>query len=336
MPLPESRTAVMACERCCKAIGTNTRQVSHLVSAHKGGQQYECPLPIDDEDDFLSDVIPCARKCGVLYCSAECQSADQPVHSILCKCADKSKRPWHTRFEAHAMETNETFLFGARVVATALAHGRGQFASLCRAPFWEISDEGCAKTPAEIRDAKAEAAESLRLLRNALAVSAADIEWLTLDAWGGLLGAARRNSICTELSHPLTELVPALHDWLEQSSKQGDDANRRAARQLLENDLPDPLPEMLFTALYSKVSWCNHSCKPNAEVHFFNESDEASLIATRDIESGEEVFISYIDGNDRWNVKERRASLADYGFTCDCIKCEQESGWQRRLRPRLV
>ena len=290
------------------------------------------PAAHDDEDDFLSDVIPCAGSvaCCTAQPSASLQTsrctafyASVPTRANARGILDSKRTPWRqTRpsFSVRVWWRPPSHMVGGNVSLCRRLSGRP--ASAARLPPRYVMPRRRLQSPAA--------------LRNALAVSAADIEWLTLDAWGGLLGAARRNSICTELSHPLTELVPALHDWLEQSSKQGDDANRRAARQLLENDLPDPLPEMLFTALYSKVSWCNHSCKPNAEVHFFNESDEASLIATRDIESGEEVFISYIDGNDRWNVKERRASLADYGFTCDCIKCEQESGWQRRLRPRLV
>ena len=188
------------------------------------------------------------------------------------------------------------------------------------------------------------ASKSLSLLRAVLALheggSADDTAWLTLDKWGGLLGAARRNSICVELSHPLTEFVPALEEWIEKGNDEDEDdegataKHRRAASELLEESLPRPLPETLFTALYSKVSWINHSCKPCAEVHFFHESHEATVLATRKINAGEEIFISYIDGNERWDVTQRRASLFDYGFECDCVKCTAEAAWKRRLRPR--
>ena len=33
------------------------------------------------------------------------------------------------------------------------------------------------------------------------------------------------------------------------------------------------------------------------------------------------MTISYIDSNERANVRERRAELAEYGFVCACAKC---------------
>jgi hypothetical protein len=38
------------------------------------------------------------------------------------------------------------------------------------------------------------------------------------------------------------------------------------------------------------------------------------------------VTISYIDSNERANVRERRAELAEYGFVCACAKCAREAG----------
>ena len=70
------------------------------------------------------------------------------------------------------------------------------------------------------------------------------------------------------------------------------------------------------------------------------------------------MTISYIDCNERANVRERRAELAEYGFMCACAKCAREAakeaakgskkpaqaeakkktktgpGWERRLRSR--
>ena len=98
--------------------------------------------------------------------------------------------------------------------------------------------------------------------------------------------------------------------------------------------LPRAVPDALWTALYARISCVNHSCSPNAEVHFLGEGSEATLLAKRTIEIGEELSISYIDDNERVSFHERRASLRDYGFECDCAKCTIEEGWTRRLRPR--
>ena len=50
------------------------------------------------------------------------------------------------------------------------------------------------------------------------------------------------------------------------------------------------------------------------------------LVARGDIARGAEITISYIDSNERVNVRERRAELAEYGFVCACAKCVREAG----------
>ena len=112
------------------------------------------------------------------------------------------------------------------------------------------------------------------------------------------------------------------------------EVTKAAAPWPLSVTLPQPLPDPTWTALYERLSCVNHSCRPNAEVHFLDEDHTATLIATRDIAAGDEIFISYIDDNERANFELRRDSLRDYGFVCDCEKCEAELTWRRRLRPR--
>ncbi len=47
-------------------------------------------------------------------------------------------------------------------------------------------------------------------------------------------------------------------------------------------------------ALYPLQSWVNHSCVPNCEVKFPEKNHRVGLIATKDIEIGEEIKISYL------------------------------------------
>ena len=47
-------------------------------------------------------------------------------------------------------------------------------------------------------------------------------------------------------------------------------------------------------------------------------------MALRDIEEGEEVVISYIE-EEGADLAERRAALAEYGFVCQCERCEAEA-----------
>ena len=101
------------------------------------------------------------------------------------------------------------------------------------------------------------------------------------------------------------------------------------------------------TALYSYICCMNHSCDPNVMVLYYppsyvdkslhksNPLEEyaktpedkiqstrplvATVIAIKDIQSGEELLHSYVD---RYMLKEeRQAALVDYGFKCECSKC---------------
>ena len=337
MPLPESRAAVVACDGCCKPVGTISLQAQHLAGSKTAAPE----LPLYEEDDYLSANVPCRNKsCSTRFCSAACEERLWPAHRFLCRGRCKAANDAIEKFEAHALETEELFLFGARFVAHALGAGAGSlspFAALCRAPYWDLSDEGVVKTSAEKREVKEACEEARRLLLKALVAGGNDAgavagEFLTLEAWGGILGASRRNSILVELSHPMRDLLPTLGSWAAAQPAGGHGAKVRAFLKRL----PTPLPECLWTAVYDEISQINHSCRHNCEVHFLSDNHEATLVAKRAIGTGEELFISYIPDNETANVEERRASLRDYGFECDCVKCGPEAGWRRRLRPRVI
>ena len=117
---------------------------------------------------------------------------------------------------------------------------------------------------------------------------------------------------------------------------QAEGAEAPALRTLLDR-LPKALPQCVVgTALFDRLACLNHSCAPNAEVWpSVDGSHDARLVARRAIAPGEELTISYIDANQRTGVRQRRRELSEYSFTCDCEKCKQEAGWQRRLRPRV-
>merc|ERR1712008_88105 len=77
----------------------------------------------------------------------------------------------------------------------------------------------------------------------------------------------------------------------------------------------------------------NHSCMPNA---FFTATSAdgpeggtaiATLYALRNIDEGEEVFISYIDGATLLSPvhTRRRALLQHFGFVCMCSRCCAEA-----------
>ena len=75
-------------------------------------------------------------------------------------------------------------------------------------------------------------------------------------------------------------------------------------------------------ALYTYGSKMRHSCIPNVVYTSQRRGGMGSFVARRNIQAGEELFISYIDVFK--SVPMRARELADiYLFTCDCYSCTE-------------
>ncbi|GAX82725.1 hypothetical protein CEUSTIGMA_g10151.t1 [Chlamydomonas eustigma] len=71
------------------------------------------------------------------------------------------------------------------------------------------------------------------------------------------------------------------------------------------------------------ASLFNHSCEPNVEIVFRRNDATASFVAVRDIDKGEQLFVSYID--EAMGVQHRQDYLHfSYGFRCGCQRCIEE------------
>ncbi|KAK0632653.1 hypothetical protein B0T14DRAFT_598083 [Immersiella caudata] len=70
-------------------------------------------------------------------------------------------------------------------------------------------------------------------------------------------------------------------------------------------------------AIYPHVSRMNHDCRPNIVYRIDNITHNS--IAVQDIQPGEELTISYIDGH--LSRKERQKRLSDWDFKCTCAHC---------------
>ena len=76
-------------------------------------------------------------------------------------------------------------------------------------------------------------------------------------------------------------------------------------------------------ALSVFMGYCNHDCTPNAEACVDDEGF-VTIKSLREISTGEEVCISYVDRNA--SVLDRRATLSDhYEFECRCVRCLKEN-----------
>eukprot|EP00899_Mesostigma_viride_P010408 jgi/Mesvir1/19369/Mv10416-RA.1 len=75
------------------------------------------------------------------------------------------------------------------------------------------------------------------------------------------------------------------------------------------------------TGAFLLLSMYNHSCAPNVEPQWTKDAT-ATVVAKRDVEKGEELYVSYIDADMPTSQRQRTLQWA-YGFTCQCCRCKE-------------
>ena len=70
----------------------------------------------------------------------------------------------------------------------------------------------------------------------------------------------------------------------------------------------------------------NHSCEPNVSVRHLHQRDalaRITVLTRREILPGEELTITYV--NPELPYLERKRALTEWGFVCNCARCEAEA-----------
>lgn len=78
--------------------------------------------------------------------------------------------------------------------------------------------------------------------------------------------------------------------------------------------------------LYILHSHMNHSCEPNVSVRHLHQREalaRITVLTRREILPGEELTITYVDPE--MSYLERRRALGEWGFVCNCARCEKEA-----------
>ena len=87
--------------------------------------------------------------------------------------------------------------------------------------------------------------------------------------------------------------------------------------------------------LFFWLHLANHSCCPNAFFHTTCEKGraKATLYALRPLDCGEEVCISYVDGQTLLSPVQvrRRIIQSQFGFVCGCNRCQEEENRAGRV-----
>lgn len=88
-------------------------------------------------------------------------------------------------------------------------------------------------------------------------------------------------------------------------------------------------------AIFEFASRFNHSCIPNAFFSWNSIKNEERIYASRAIETGEEITLSYVDPF--CEPSQRRWELQHYGFVCGCLACvdlDDEESFGAKSRER--
>ncbi|KAG8379905.1 hypothetical protein BUALT_Bualt07G0137800 [Buddleja alternifolia] len=84
--------------------------------------------------------------------------------------------------------------------------------------------------------------------------------------------------------------------------------------------------------IYPRASFFNHDCLPNAcrfdYVDSVSDSSNTDIVVRviHDLPEGREICLSYFPVNLKYSERQKRLK-EDYGFTCDCDRCNVEVNW---------
>jgi hypothetical protein len=96
-----------------------------------------------------------------------------------------------------------------------------------------------------------------------------------------------------------------------------------------------PLP-MVRQAVFKQIARINHSCAPNAQANFSNPLGLFNVHATRPIEAGEEVTISYLSEHGAPRALRQNQLESGYNFECTCPACDLSTSQGRDGEARRI
>ncbi|XP_070539740.1 protein-lysine N-trimethyltransferase SMYD5-like isoform X2 [Ptychodera flava] len=317
----------LACEHCMKSLETSQAMASRLSA----NPLLVLPHPECCEVNKEQQVV--CPACQTLYCSKECRDeAFQQYHQILCM-GQSPADPEHPLARLQEMwrnihfppETASIMLIAKMIATCKQAQDKdaviSSFSSFRRAAINEEQELAHKLLGKQFKD---QIDNLLPLLIEALYEESLS-QWFTADGIRSLLALIGTNSQgvgtsslsvyvhnCDALElgederHELDSFIDQLYLDLEQES--------------------DTFLNCEGSALYTLQSCCNHSCTPNAEVTFPENNAILSMVATEDIQEGEEICTCYLDECSRGRSRHSRQKYLreNYLFNCLCPKCQSQ------------
>lgn len=314
-----------ACDHCLRPLETAQENACRLT-----GDPY-LSLPYSECCTTDKSTIVTCPMCAEEYCSPSCkQIAFQQYHQTICPMStDKSgTHPLEQLDEAwkhmhYPPETNSIFLI-VRLLARIIQSPDPDKAISDSLQFCHTAvDENSELSHKLLGD---QFTDKINLLMDLMKVHfSQDVvqPFFTVDGFTTLLALIGRNGQGVGTS--------AISQWVTKTSELDLPQNDKNGLDEFIKKLYDKLEEQSGSflnnegvALYHYQSACNHSCVPNAECAFLHNSSKLSLVALKDINIGDEIFISYLDPCflERSRHSRRKYLQENYVFLCNCEKCQ--------------
>jgi hypothetical protein len=93
-------------------------------------------------------------------------------------------------------------------------------------------------------------------------------------------------------------------------------------------------PNATEGGLFLEASRINHSCNHNAQNTWNSDLNQLTVHVFRDVEEGEEITISYLDGSNNYAERQRMLQKR-FGFNCTCRLCSLPLAERRKSDQRL-
>ncbi|KAK2578816.1 hypothetical protein KPH14_012034 [Odynerus spinipes] len=319
----------LACDNCLTPLETAEENARRLTG------KLDIILPHMECCETKKNLITECSACGTKYCNNECRNeAFQRYHSTLCLQS-------RNRNEAHPLlQLNETWKQMHYPPETASIMLLARIVALVK----QASDKGdilstfsqfCHRT---VNDTH-EIAHNLlgekfigqidvlrQMLQRALDNDYTS-NWFKPEGFRSLLALIGTNGQGIGTS--------AFSRWVKNVSALELPENERIHVDKLIDRIYDDMEEVVGSflnnegsGLYVLQSTVNHSCLPNAIVEFPYSNNTLVLKATRDIQPGEEICISYLEECEleRSRHSRQKALSSLYLFVCCCDKCQSQAG----------
>ncbi|XP_046823787.1 histone-lysine N-trimethyltransferase SMYD5 isoform X1 [Vespa velutina] len=318
----------LACDNCLKPL-ENAEETARRLTAKP-----DIILPYMECCKTEKNLITECSACGTKYCSNECQNeALERYHKILClQTRDKNEdhplvqlnEIWK---QMHYPPETATIMLLARMIAIVIQTSNQEdilqtFSQFCHRTVND-TDEIAHNLLGE------KFIGQIDLLRQMLQKALNNdytSNWFTPEGFRSLLALVGTNGQGIGTN--------AFAQWVGNVNVLKLPKDEKIHINKFINRLYDDMKEVVGSflnnegsGLYVLQSKINHSCLSNADVEFPYSNNVLVLKATRDIQPGEEICISYLEDCELRSRHSRQKALKSYYlFICSCEKCQSEAG----------